>query len=200
MCLWPKWLLSQATNSQNSVSTRPTQARTRPDPQLTALFHAVLRCAVPGQDWLKWLGVHFYLLESSVSAKRLCKKMNWADKQMQQPFVFIVFMCMYVCVLPVCVSIQAHVLFIHLWTCMCWQPVPPVCFHTIRNVLGPLDCRVWLIELLAKCSDHKLTRTNVWRIMTLHCLKELLTELDALKAFPPCQQDSAGNTVYLFLE
>lgn len=43
---WPKRLLSQAANSQNSVSTRPSQARTRPDAQLTALFHAVLCCAI----------------------------------------------------------------------------------------------------------------------------------------------------------
>lgn len=76
--LWPKRLHSQATNSQNSVSTRPTQARSRPDPQLTALFHAVLCCAIPGQEWLKWLSVHFYLLESSLSAKRLCKK--WTEQ------------------------------------------------------------------------------------------------------------------------
>ena len=47
VCQWPKRLLSQATNSQNSVWTRPTQARTRPDPQLTALFHAVLCCTGP---------------------------------------------------------------------------------------------------------------------------------------------------------
>lgn len=155
VCWWPNQLLSQATNSQNSVSTRPTQARTRPDPQLTALFHAVLCCAISGQDWLKWLGVHFYLVESSVSAKRLCKKKkktNWADKQMQQPFVFIVFMCtyaygwVYVCVCYLFVSPYMHTYCMHpsvnsMCVRVCRQPVTPVCFHTIINVLGPLDCR-----------------------------------------------------------
>lgn len=143
--LWPKRLHSQATNSKNSVSTRPTQARSRPDPQLTALFHAVLCCAIPGQEWLKWLSVHFYLLESSLSAKRLCKKMNWADKQMQQPFVFIVCACMGALGCECATSLHLHT----CTYCMCplylWQLVTPLCFHIIINVLGPLDWRVWLM-------------------------------------------------------
>lgn len=114
-----------------TVSTRPAQARTRPDPQLTALFHAVLCCAVPGQDWLKWLGVHFYLLETSVP-KDCAKKMNWADKHMQQPFMLIVFMC--VCAhgdsLCVCVCVRATCLCLH--TCTCTVSVNMhVCVHLL---------------------------------------------------------------------
>ena len=89
------------TNSSNPVSTRPTLTRTRPDPQLAALMHAVPCRAVPGQEWLVWLGVSSYLLEFSVPevcAKQ--KKMYWANKQMQQPYVFIecVCVCVWVCV------------------------------------------------------------------------------------------------------
>lgn len=129
VCLWPKWLLSQATNSQNSVSTRPTQAWTRPDPQLTALFHAVLCCAIPGQDWLEWLGVHFYLVESSVSAKRLCK--NQLSRQTNAAAICVsrVYVCSWVtvcmcervlCVLPVVSPyMYMHYMCTHgLWTCV----------------------------------------------------------------------------------
>lgn len=97
VCLWPKRLLSQAANSQISVSTRPTHARTRPDPQLTALIHAVLCCAVLRRSWPRLTQAAqcpFLPLGSSV-IKSLREKMNRADKQMQQTFVCIAFMCMY---------------------------------------------------------------------------------------------------------
>lgn len=120
LCISGQTDCCQATNSQNSVWTRPSQTRTRPDPQLSALCCAVLCCAIPGQEWLEWLGVHFYLVESSVMPKDCAKKTNWADKQMQQPFVLIGF-------------VYAHE---RACVCVC------VCVH---GCVGTSGMRVWLM-------------------------------------------------------
>lgn len=86
--------------SQATSSTRPTQARNRPDPQLTVMFHAVSCRAIFGQDWLMRISGHFYLLQSWASAKWLWEKKRRRQEKkkllsrwkMQQTFVFIALM------------------------------------------------------------------------------------------------------------
>lgn len=116
VCLWPNRLLSQATNSQNSVSTRPTQARIRPGSQLTTLFHAVLCCAIRNQDWLERLAVHFYLVESSVRAKRLCKKKRTEQTNKCSSHLWLLCLCgcMCVCVCATCLCLQTCTCTVHL--------------------------------------------------------------------------------------
>lgn len=121
-----KRLLSQATNSQNSVSTRPTPARSRPD--LSALFHAVLRRAISGQQRLKRL--HFYLSEffgkCQKTVQNKTKKKQKRTEQTNKCSSRLCLLCF--CTLTsdsVCVSIQTHVLYASICrcACVCWQHV-----------------------------------------------------------------------------
>lgn len=110
---------------QSDCSARPQIAKTpsqlghpRREPGQTRNSQpwSMLCCAIPGWKWLKWLCVHFYLFGVFIECQKTVqkkkedrkgkkKKMNWADKQMQQPFVFIVWTTW----VYICASVYAHV-------------------------------------------------------------------------------------------
>lgn len=120
VCLWPKWLRSQATNSQNPVSNRPTQARTRPDPQQTALFHAVLCCAAPSLAKTDSSGsVSIFTLWSLQWVPKDCAK-KWTE-QTNKCSSHLCLSCLYVYVYAICLCLHTctRTVCIHLLTCMC---------------------------------------------------------------------------------
>ena len=166
VCQWPKRLLSQATNSQNSVWTRPTQARTRPDPQLTALFHAVLCCTGPRPRLTRVarcpflpFGV-FSECQKTVQKKQNKKKLTHTHKRTEQTNkcssdlcllrlcerVFNLFASPYVhmyCVYP---SVNMHVC---VYVCVC------MCVASGYNFFFPRMAKAWpaLLCLWLTCSD-----------------------------------------------
>lgn len=150
--------------SQATSSTRPTQARTRPDPQLTVLFHAVPCRAIFGQDWLMRISGHFYLLQSWASAKWLWekKKKKTGEKKITEQMKNAADICVYcidVCLMVTvcaCVCVYMHMCFI----------CPSVNLHVYVYMRALAACDTSVFSCYLKmCLHHQTAGNRVWLII-----------------------------------
>lgn len=126
---------------------------------------ALLCCAVlaPSPGWAKTdssgLGVHFYLLESSVSAKRLCKKNKKTKKRTEQTNKCSSHLCLS-CFICACVLMGDSVYC--MCVCACTLPFFGVSTHVLYPSVNMHVCVCTCV--LAACNINMLGTAGLQKL------------------------------------